>query len=591
MSHSECKILAARYSLLELLGSGGMGSVYRARDTKLDRDVAIKRLKEAKRLGHEATAMAALTHPNIVKIHSIEIDDEGFPFLVLEYVSAKTLKTIVEENGALDADTCKQIALQTLDALQHAHSKGVIHRDLKPTNLMFDHAGNLKILDFGIAKLVGVEDQRLTKTGEIIGTPDYISPEQCGVGKVSASSDIYSLGCTLYFLLTGTPPFVAESTMEVLLKQLHEQPNFTAIADERLRTIVMKAMAKDPQHRFHDASEMARALASQKISLQLFNPVPSTLKSKFPRVPLPAVIVALLTAIGLCLPFLPRQSGSISPNLAAEITQAKTDPKFFLSRAYDHQDQWTHETRLIAEAIQPDVAKLVEDSDTLITYELTMAKLCLHEQDSTNEILHRTRLIALQNKYNKYSHAYVLEQARRLAVLGRIGESIAVLNDQLEVMKSPERRDPDAARVLIYDLAHFYNAAGMIKDREKLVAELNNGDVEKLDSGVLHAVRKSIDYDETSPSYLTAEYYLECPHSERYPALRAEALYICAAQAKLRNDLKSASGQLTESVRLAHQALSQKNISEEQRTMYQQVLEDAKQALASLNQAAKPRRT
>lgn len=269
------KIIAQRYRTQDLLGSGGMGTVYRALDERMQREVAVKIVKPAadasskhlRRMSAEATALAGLSHPNIVSVHAAGFDETTGGYLVMELICGETVEQIVQRDGPMTALRVTNLAIQAADALQSAHNAGVIHRDLKPQNLMVvkDTSGSeqLKIMDFGIAKLIGVEDQRLTKTGEIIGSPRYMSPEQCGIGSATVCSDIYSLGCVMYFMLTGKAPFDADSMVEIALKHTTEPPDTSAIHDQRLRAIIGKCMEKSPAARFQTAEELSSALQGQ----------------------------------------------------------------------------------------------------------------------------------------------------------------------------------------------------------------------------------------------------------------------------------------------------------------------------------------
>ncbi|MBX9689095.1 MAG: protein kinase [Candidatus Obscuribacterales bacterium] len=272
-------IFAERYEILGTLGDGGMGKVYKARHNLMKRIVAIKMLlphlvssaAALKRFQQEAQAASALNHPNIPTVYDFGISDKGIPFLVMDYLEGKSLATILQESGSLSQERTVPIFIQACSALAHAHSKGVIHRDLKPANIMLieyeGHTDVLKIVDFGIAKLLQPDGaEQLTHTGEVFGSPLYMSPEQCRGKELDQRSDIYSLGCVLYRAVTGRPVFGGRDAMECMYKQVNDLPgSFSDICpelglSEKLESAVFKAIAKQPEDRFQNMTEFREAL-------------------------------------------------------------------------------------------------------------------------------------------------------------------------------------------------------------------------------------------------------------------------------------------------------------------------------------------
>jgi serine/threonine protein kinase len=273
-------ILANRYEILELVGEGGMGVVYKARQTKMNRIVAIKMLHDdyagnpnaLKRFEQEAKAVSSLNHPNILSVYDFGTDEEGHPFLATEFLLGKNFDLYLNEVNPVPIETAVSIFTQTCFGLEHAHQKGIIHRDLKPSNLMLvEYAGEknfVKVLDFGIAKVISPDgaSSELTKTGELFGSPLYMSPEQCKGLTLDARSDIYSVGCIMYKTLTGISPLEGKDLVEVLYKHVNQLP---AGFSETLRVqpiyanleqVVFKAMAKDPEDRFQSMDEMKEAI-------------------------------------------------------------------------------------------------------------------------------------------------------------------------------------------------------------------------------------------------------------------------------------------------------------------------------------------
>jgi serine/threonine protein kinase/ABC-type transport system substrate-binding protein len=267
------------YRVLEKIGQGGMGEVYKAEDQKLGRQVALKLLppdaaaddKAKRRLLQEARAASALNHPNIVTIYSIE-EAEGFVFIVMEYVEGKTLKSIINQ-GAMEPADLIQLGAQVADALAAAHAAGLIHRDIKPSNILVTPSGQAKILDFGLAKLTQVSDQplsseqtmsRLTKTGMVLGTLSYMSPEQTRGETLDARTDIFSLGCVLYEAATGKMPFSGPSILSVLHEIATADPQSPSAISNKvpqgLESIIKRCLTKDREKRYSSAAELANAL-------------------------------------------------------------------------------------------------------------------------------------------------------------------------------------------------------------------------------------------------------------------------------------------------------------------------------------------
>lgn len=259
------------FELLEKLGEGGMGAVFKARQVQLDRIVALKMLHKdlcktasaVERLRKEAIATGRLAHPNIVRIFSVNVGRNRELFLVLEYVEGKTVAQVLKETGgAVSVDKSVEICTQVLNALEAAHSDSLVHRDIKPSNIMIAADGRAKLLDFGIAKALDRLDQRSGggTTSGVIGSPSYMSPEQCRSDALDGRSDIYSVGCVLYEMLTGQQLFRGATPLETTYKQLHETPQFSAELDHRFREAIAIAIAKSPQDRFHSATEFCQFL-------------------------------------------------------------------------------------------------------------------------------------------------------------------------------------------------------------------------------------------------------------------------------------------------------------------------------------------
>jgi serine/threonine-protein kinase len=263
-------LIADRYELEELVGSGGMSTVFRARDVQLDRRVAIKILHERyvddpeylARFRSEARAVARLSHPNIVTVID-RGDDGGRQYIVFEHVEGENLKELVQRTGRLPVRGALQLVLAVADGLAFAHERGLVHRDVKPQNVLVSREGEVKVTDFGIARSLDVE-HGVTQTGTVLGTSEYLAPEQASGKPVSPATDVYSLGVVLWELLAGDVPFVGENFVAVALRHLNEPPpslrERRPDVSPRLEAAVDRALAKDPAARFPSMAALAREL-------------------------------------------------------------------------------------------------------------------------------------------------------------------------------------------------------------------------------------------------------------------------------------------------------------------------------------------
>jgi serine/threonine protein kinase len=262
------RVLGGRYALGARLGAGGMGQVYRARDRVLERTVAVKVLSAAStedlelvaRFGREARAAAALNHPNIVAVFDSGADGD-LHYLVMEYVEGQSLAELLRRVGMLEPGRVADVGRQVCQALAAAHAAGLVHRDITPGNVLVDPAGLVKVADFGIAKLAAAT----TMTGDkVLGTAAYLAPEQAQGRPVDGRSDLYSLGCVLYALLTGAPPFAGDSPVAMAARHVTEQPTPLSHHNPRvspaLEAVVLTALAKEPADRYQSAAAMAQDL-------------------------------------------------------------------------------------------------------------------------------------------------------------------------------------------------------------------------------------------------------------------------------------------------------------------------------------------
>ncbi|WP_246002649.1 serine/threonine-protein kinase, partial [Allorhizocola rhizosphaerae] len=261
-------VLSDRYRLDELLASGGMGAVWRAVDLRLDRTVAVKVLAPAfaddaefvARFEAEARTMAAVRHPNIVGVYD-HGEDGGDIYLVMEYVAGRPLSQVLEEGGRLPSDETLRVVAQAATALQVVHDAGIVHRDVKPSNLLIEEDGTVRLADFGVAR--SAASAGLTGTQKVLGTAQYMAPEQALGRGATPAADIYALGAVAYHCLAGNAPFGGETPVEVALHHVQDEPPpLPPDVPAATRSIVERAMAKDPLLRFESAASFAAAAAA-----------------------------------------------------------------------------------------------------------------------------------------------------------------------------------------------------------------------------------------------------------------------------------------------------------------------------------------
>src|ERR687893_1032956 len=267
MSPMDRKVLGDRYTLLETLGEGGMARVYLAHDNVLDRDVALKALREqyaddeefVERFRREAKSAAALNHPSIVQVYDQGRAEDDTYYMAMEYVPGGTLKDRIKTEGSLKPGEAAGIASQVAEALDVAHARGIVHRDIKPQNVLLTASGEAKVADFGIAR--AASSKTITETNLVLGTSAYMSPEQVSGDPAGPASDLYSLGVVLYEMLTGEQPYMADDPIATAMKHLDDPPphprNANPAVPEELDALVVKLLAKKPEDRYASAAELA----------------------------------------------------------------------------------------------------------------------------------------------------------------------------------------------------------------------------------------------------------------------------------------------------------------------------------------------
>ncbi len=311
MSSENGRLIGERYQLGELLGRGGMAEVRKGTDLRLGRTVAVKRLRTdlagdatfQARFRREAQSSASLNHPSVVAVYdtgeerSTDGSDVAQPYIVMEHVAGRTLRDILREGRKILPERALEITSGVLSALDYSHRAGIVHRDIKPGNVMLTPSGDVKVMDFGIARAMSDAQSTMTQTAAVVGTAQYLSPEQARGETVDSRSDVYSTGCLLYELLTGRPPFVGDSPVAVAYQHVREQPRPPSDHDADLPpevdAIVMRALAKRVDDRYQSAADMRgdieRYLAGHPVHTAL---APAAAAAPPPTVPTPAATAA-----------------------------------------------------------------------------------------------------------------------------------------------------------------------------------------------------------------------------------------------------------------------------------------------------------
>ena len=362
-------ILAGRYEILQMLGRGGMGAVYKARDTELDRIVALKLIRPElarnpeilQRFKQELILARQVTHKNVIRIFDLGQSD-GIKFITMDFVEGQDLRALLLEKGKFPPEQAARTMLQICRALEAAHSEGVIHRDLKPQNIMIDAGGRVYVMDFGIARSAYLPG--MTQTGALIGTPEYMSPEQARGEKLTERSDLFSLGVIFYELLTGKSPYPADAPLATLWKRLQEKAKPPVEIDptvpKPLSDIVVKALELEPEKRFPGAREMAQQLeiwlGPSAGSSTIFLPAPGAPAYwKWASAALGVLLVAAVVAFRLRGPSKPAPAHAPVSVLVADFANSTGDSVF-------------------DETLEPPLSVALEDASFISSYNRNQAR-------------------------------------------------------------------------------------------------------------------------------------------------------------------------------------------------------------------------
>jgi serine/threonine protein kinase len=574
------RLLDRKYLINALLGSGGYGLVYRATSLNLGLEVAIKLMsfsqlnepKRAQRFVSEATALAALAHPNIVRVLATNIDPDNHAYMVMELVRGKTLQDIVSSEGPLSEARFKAVFRQVCDALAHAHEKGIVHRDIKPGNLMITEEGIVKVLDFGIAKLV-TEDQRLTRTGEIVGSPLFISPEQCSSRPATARSDIYSLGQTMYFAATGKVAFAGDSAMEVLYKHLNETPDMQAVP-ENLRDVIARCVEKQPADRFQSAAELGVALRDGWTTN-------SSLMSKIrKRIRRPYVMATMCGVVLIVIAGFGTSASMTRPAVHRDIE----NPKLEIERIIETLRPRINKRLLGEEDVQPmeravtlmkGRADLHQEVRRTVFWNAVWLHDALGHKERKAQLLRE--LVAMQKKEHVPEFSSIVELATTLRKLGdNPGAELALQNG---VKTFLERPNAACARRLQYELLHHYAITDDDAKRKEVERILTVKPCEDLDLSVL-GMAEQHEVDDNDLGSSTSRYFLDAPHSAQYPGSAAMANSIVALNSLRHGNKAELKYYATAALKLARQGKSDSSLSGEQRQRCATEIERAQNLLA-----------
>jgi serine/threonine-protein kinase len=505
-------VVAGKYEIVSLIGKGGMSVVYKARNLEVNSTVAVKMLKKElisdkellARFQQEAKAAQSLTHSNIISVHEFGVMPNGQPYLVMDYLKGELLADAIEQNGRLPLKRCLPIFIKACEALAHCHQHNIIHRDIKPGNIMLVETANdtdvVKLFDFGFCKLAktqGRPAQQLTQTGDVLGTPLYMSPEQSRGKNLDSRSDIYSLGCVMYEAITGKAPLVGSNVLETMQKQINERPESITSArpdlyiPDELTEILFKAMEKEPEKRYQSMAELKRdlenfnakllgkpsgsqanlpRLKSREVSLRK-NPLPKPVKFLMigvrPFILLIAgfaVISATLFIIGTVVHHAPEGENDESVTKPHVPTDPKTSWATLRQQAAAaaNKGDYTQAETLLMASLQP-AARLSESEDRLATSWLELSQVYLKHKRLSDSAKAAAKALEYRHKLGQSNQKPVTEIYVTMGLIDYEKGSFKQADSHLQQALAIQKRELDP---LSPELATTDNALAKVAQAE-----------------------------------------------------------------------------------------------------------------------------
>jgi serine/threonine protein kinase len=484
--------LAEKYQLIETIGSGGMGVIYKAQNQILNKTVAIKTLhahlitpESLQRFQREGKAAGNLRHPNIITVYDLGITDQGTAYMVMEFLEGRTLSQILKQDGALNLPAFFHVFLQVCEALAYAHSKGILHRDIKPSNIMITQDKNerldVRILDFGIAKLIETEQQQsqhLTRTGEAVGSPLYMSPEQAMGANIDFRSDLYSLGCVMYEALCGLTPYEGSSVLQTMMKHLNDAPlplreislgSVEVPAD--VEAIVMKLLAKSPDDRFQSMDEVSKALLlanNNYLALSKDRALPVVAKPKrnksitFSKERAVYVALSLISTVALVESFIIAANWSKlirpteKPTGPTAVKRVEADPRVTVS-----QTDFDNALALSRGKKTFSTTKFDDAQSQKFANMCAAARAAKTESEQLMLYKHASQI--WMKMPDPPTGQIPLQMATDMMALGQPAEFYSICNRLMQKTKDPTLRLP-----VIGTLGHHYVEVGKLKEAEEI---------------------------------------------------------------------------------------------------------------------------